>query len=272
MAAAIVTKDDSAAQGAYSMEHASKTSNRCIRVRSIESILCNDSHRIISKPLVGGENRALRLDRHGKNHPVERIFVVREQQLRCMADLRGEGFEHDLVTKTNLAYKVQDPSLLTGQLKFPESKLSGDFPHRDAQNHRSSGRRQFPSRHAVCPASSSQIKKCAGVQHMRDHPSSLHSDSQMSSALKAMRSFHRGSGTSVRLTGSSTRTIRKVVPSGPLRISTSSPCSTLRKSSERLFLALRTVVSIVGYLSQFFGSVNTAAGFRIPIIVLKNLF
>jgi hypothetical protein len=46
----------------------------------------------------------------------------------------------------------------------------------------------------------------------------------------------------------------------------------LRKSSERLFLALRTVISIISYLSQFFGSVNTAAGFRIPIIVLKNLF
>jgi hypothetical protein len=270
MAAVIVTKDDSAALGVYSMEHASKTLIGCIRVRNFESTLCDHSHRIIPKPLVSGENRALRLDRHGKNHPVERILVVRGQQLRRMADLRSEGFENDLMTQTNLAHKFQNLSLLTGQLKFPKTKLSGDFPHGNAQNHRSSRSCQFPSRHAVCPASSSQIKKRTGVQHMRGHPSSFHSDSQMSSALKAIRSFHRESGTSVRLTGSSTRTIRKVAPREPLRITTSSPCSTLRKRSERLFLALRTVVSIVGYISQIFGSVKTVARFQMPIIVLKK--
>ena len=35
MVAATVTKDDSAEPGAYSMEHASKTLNRCSQVRNI---------------------------------------------------------------------------------------------------------------------------------------------------------------------------------------------------------------------------------------------
>ncbi len=214
------------------------------------SMLGKYPDRIVAKSPVGCKNRTLRMKGQRNRHPVKGVLVMRGQQLCRMAGFRRKGLHDDLVTKTNLAYEIENLRLTAGQLKFPHPEFPRDFPYRDTQDNGVPGSGQFAPRHPVRPSPGGQVEKRTSVEHMGDHFSSFHSDSQMSSSLKAMRCFQRGSGSSVLFTGSSTRTIRNFVPPPPRRISTSSPFSALRKGNERLFLALRTVVSILGHLSQ----------------------